>query len=539
MDYNIKIGDDKMSYTALYRKWRPKSFDDVIGQDHIVKTLRNQIASQRVAHAYLFCGTRGTGKTTTAKIFARAINCTDTINGDACNECELCKDILAGRSMNVIEIDAASNNGVDNIREIREEAKYPPTQGKYKVYIIDEVHMLSIGAFNALLKTLEEPPAHVVFILATTDPQKIPATILSRCQRYDFRRISIEDMVSEIPRYMEQENVVVEDKALRYIAQLSDGAMRDALSILDQCIAFYYGEEITLQKVLDTVGAVDNEVFYRLTAAITQKDSTICMDIVDEIVIAGRDIYQFVLELVVHFRNLLVVKSSNSHSNILDLSQDNINKLASQAEKLSQTAIMGYIQKISELSAQLKYASNDRILLEVLLIKLCEKTVLSSNDYGELLERIAKLETNLSKGVVIKQEVNAPAPEPKKLKPQAIPDDIKAAIKLWDDVKQGFELPFSAILSDTTAGYLEDNFYYIKCLNIVSQQSIDKNLDVLSNKLEEKTGKSFLLKTILQQDFEDRYGVLYGKPKAEAESDAEFASLLGTLDLDGVDFKID
>lgn len=543
IDNEIKKRDDKMSYTALYRKWRPKSFNDVIGQDHIVRTLKNQIASQRVAHAYLFCGTRGTGKTSTAKIFARAINCISPKDGDACNECELCEDILAGRSMNVIEIDAASNNGVDNIREIREEAKYPPTQGKYKVYIIDEVHMLSIGAFNALLKTLEEPPAHVIFILATTDPQKIPATILSRCQRYDFRRIGIDSMVSEIKEYMQHENIDVEDKALRYIAQLSDGAMRDALSILDQCMAFYYGEPITLQKVLDTVGAVDHEVFYRLTQALAQKDSTQCMDIVEAIVLAGRDIYQFVLEFVIHFRNLLVVKSSASHSNILDLSEDNINKLAAQAQNISTYALMEFIQKFSELSTALKYASNDRILLEVLLIKLCEKTSLEASDYDGLVERISKIETDLSKGLVSHTIQNKAATEqtksePVKLKPQAIPEDIKAAIKLWNDVKQGYELPFSAILSDTTAGYLDDNFYYIKCLNIVSQQSIDKNIETLSSKLEEKTGKRFQLKTILQDDFDDRYARLYGKAKKQQE-DADFASLLGSLNLEGVDFKID
>ena len=227
-----------MSYTALYRKFRPQEFTDVRGQDHIVTTLKNQIKADRIGHAYLFCGTRGTGKTTIAKIFARAVNCEHPADGSPCGECAACRSIAAGTSMNVIEIDAASNNGVDNIRQIREEVEYRPTEGRYKVYIIDEVHMLSIGAFNALLKTLEEPPSYVIFILATTESHKIPITILSRCQRYDFRRISIDVIASRLRELMDEEQVTVEEKALRYIAKAGDGSMRDALSLLDQCIAF-------------------------------------------------------------------------------------------------------------------------------------------------------------------------------------------------------------------------------------------------------------------------------------------------------------
>ena len=246
-----------MSYQALYRKFRPQEFDDVKGQDHIVTTLKNQIKADRIGHAYLFCGTRGTGKTTIAKIFAKAVNCEHPVDGSPCGECPTCRAIAAGNSMNVIEIDAASNNGVDNIRQIREEVEYRPTEGKYKVYIIDEVHMLSIGAFNALLKTLEEPPAYVIFILATTEAHKIPITILSRCQRYDFRRISIDTITARLRELMDAEQVTVEDRALRYIAKAGDGSMRDALSLLDQCIAFYLGQELTYDKVLDTLGAVD------------------------------------------------------------------------------------------------------------------------------------------------------------------------------------------------------------------------------------------------------------------------------------------
>ena len=261
-----------MSYTALYRKFRPTSFEDVKGQDHIITTLQNQIKANRIGHAYLFCGTRGTGKTTVAKIFAKAVNCEHPVDGSPCGECAMCRSIAAGTSMNVIEIDAASNNGVDNIREIREEVTYRPTEGKYKVYIIDEVHMLSIGAFNALLKTLEEPPEYVIFILATTEVHKIPLTILSRCQHYDFKRITIDTIAARMNELMEAEQVDVEEKAIRYIAKAADGSMRDALSLLDQCIAFYLGQKLTYDNVLEVLGAVDTDVFSRLLRKIIQRD---------------------------------------------------------------------------------------------------------------------------------------------------------------------------------------------------------------------------------------------------------------------------
>ena len=263
---------DIMSYTALYRKFRPSTFDQVKGQDHIVQTLKNQINANRIGHAYLFCGTRGTGKTSVAKIFAKAVNCEHPVDGSPCNECETCRGITNGSAMNVIEIDAASNNGVDNIRQIRDEIQYSPSSGKYTVYIIDEVHMLSIGAFNALLKTLEEPPAYVIFILATTEPHKIPITILSRCQRYDFKRISIDTIAARLSELMEKESIEVEDKAIRYVAKAADGSMRDALSLLDQCIAFYLGQKLTYDNVLDVLGAVDNEIFSRLTRSVIDSD---------------------------------------------------------------------------------------------------------------------------------------------------------------------------------------------------------------------------------------------------------------------------
>ena len=277
-----------MSYMALYRKFRPGEFEDVKGQDAIVKTLKNQISAGRIRHAYLFCGTRGTGKTTVAKIFAKAVNCEHPVDGSPCGECAACRAIAAGNSMNVIEIDAASNNGVDNIREIREEVAYRPTEGRYKVYIIDEVHMLSIGAFNALLKTLEEPPEYVICILATTEANKIPVTILSRCQRYDFKRISIDTIAARLRELIDKEQWDVEEKAVRYIAKAADGSMRDGLSLLDQCAAFYIGERLTYDHVLEILGAVDTDVFSRLLREILSMEVSNRHEAADEQVIGGR-----------------------------------------------------------------------------------------------------------------------------------------------------------------------------------------------------------------------------------------------------------
>ena len=335
-----------MSYTALYRKYRPSEFEDVKGQDHIVTTLKNQIKADRIGHAYLFCGTRGTGKTTVAKIFAKAVNCEHPVDGSPCGECQSCKAIAAGSSMNVIEIDAASNNGVENIRQIREEVSYSPTQGKYKVYIIDEVHMLSIGAFNALLKTLEEPPSYVIFILATTESHKIPITILSRCQKYDFR-------------------VEAEEKAVRYVAKAGDGSMRDALSLLDQCIAFYLGEPLTYDHVLEVLGAVDTEVFSRLLRSILANDIVAAIELLEDLIVQGRELGQFVTDFVWYLRNLLLVKSSDEMEDVLDMSSENLALLKEEADMIEADVIMRYIRIFSDLSGQLKYAPQKRVLIEI------------------------------------------------------------------------------------------------------------------------------------------------------------------------------
>jgi len=392
-----------MSYTALYRKWRPSTFEDVKGQDHIVQTLQNQITSQRVGHAYLFCGTRGTGKTSIAKIFARAVNCEHPVGGSPCNECDTCKNILRNSSMNVVEIDAASNNGVENIREIREQVQYPPTEGTYRVYIIDEVHMLSTGAFNALLKTLEEPPSYVIFILATTEVHKIPITVLSRCQRYDFKRITIETITNRLKELAAAEQIPVEDKALTYVAKAADGSMRDALSLLDQCVAFHFGTLLTYDNVLEVLGAVDSSVFSAMLRAIIGKQTAECIRRLEEMVIQGRELGQFVMDFIWYLRNLLVLKTADDAESMLEMSEDNLKQLREEAQMIDGETLMRYIRIFSELSNQLRYASQKRVLIEVALIKLTKPQMEQNLD--SVLQRLGELEARLEEGPAFSPEM--------------------------------------------------------------------------------------------------------------------------------------
>jgi len=382
-----------MSYTALYRKWRPTSFEEVRGQDHIVKTLKNQINSGRIGHAYLFCGTRGTGKTSIAKIFARAVNCEHPVDGSPCGECSMCRQIAEGASLNVVEIDAASNNGVENIRDIREQVQYPPTDGRYRVYIIDEVHMLSIGAFNALLKTLEEPPSYVIFILATTEVHKIPITILSRCQRYDFKRISIDTIAGRLAELTQAEQIDVDDRALRYVARAADGSMRDALSLLDQCVAFHFGEKLTYDNVLEVLGAVDNRVFSKLFQAVLASDTKACIREIEEMIIQGRDLSQLVNDFVWYMRNLLIAKTTDEPGDMLDMSEENLAVLKEEATGVDTETLMRYIRIFSELSGQLRYASQKRILVEIAFIKLTTPSMEQNLD--SILQRITLLEQKM------------------------------------------------------------------------------------------------------------------------------------------------
>ncbi|MBE5869138.1 MAG: DNA polymerase III subunit gamma/tau [Lachnospiraceae bacterium] len=452
-----------MSYTALYRKFRPDNFSDVKGQDHIVTTLRNQLRAGRIGHAYLFTGTRGTGKTSVAKIFARAVNCENPVEEGPCGECPICRAIASGASMNVIEIDAASNNGVDNIREIVDEVSYSPAEGKYKVYIIDEVHMLSIGAFNALLKTLEEPPSYVIFILATTEVHKIPITILSRCQRYDFKRISIDTITARLRALMDQEQVQIEDRALRYIAKIADGSMRDALSLLDQCIAFHLGSELTYDKVLDVLGAVDTEVFGRLFRSVVERNVLGCIELLEEIVMQGRELTQFVTDFTWYLRNLMLVKSSDEITDVIDVSTENLARLREEAQMAPIDGILRYIRIFSELSGQVRYATQKRVMIEMALIKLCKPAMETSGD--ALLERIREVEEKVERGVTIlapEYEDRAAGQPQVGIKekppiPKAIPEDVQEIVSKWAAIAGSAENPMKMYLKSAKLSLGGDN----------------------------------------------------------------------------------
>jgi len=510
-----------MSYTALYRKFRPDSFGDVKGQEHIVTTLQNQLKANRIGHAYLFTGTRGTGKTTVAKIFAKTVNCENPTEEGPCGECRICKAIAAGASMNVIEIDAASNNGVDNIREIVEEVSYSPAEGKYKVYIIDEVHMLSIGAFNALLKTLEEPPSYVIFILATTEVHKLPITILSRCQRYDFKRITIDTITSRMQELIDAEGVQVEEKALRYIAKTADGSMRDALSLLDQCIAFHLGKELTYDKVLDVLGAVDTEVFSRLLRHVLDRDVTGCVTLLEEIVMQGRELTQFVTDFAWYLRNLMLVQSSDNLEDVIDMSSDNLARLKEEAQMIEMDRIVRYIRIFSELSGQIRYASQKRILVEIALIKLCKPDMETTPD--SLIDRIRQVEDKVENGVVLVQgevsegnttqgtPVASVSTAPRPQLPKAIPDDIKAIVAKWPSICGNADNPMRMYMKMARLSLGGDN-----CLQMVLEDGPasdyfsrhPENKQQLEYILADFAGKevAVTIQTVSgERDFEDHY----------------------------------
>ena len=386
-----------MGYTALYREWRPKTFDDVVGQEHITTTLKNEIINDRIAHAYLFCGTRGTGKTSTAKVMAKALNCLNLQDGEPCNECEMCKKINEGLDIDVTELDAASNNGIDKIRDIIDDTKYPPQEAKYKVYIMDEVHMLSVGAVNAFLKTLEEPPKNVIFILATTDPQKLPIPILSRCQRFDFKRINHKEVSARLRRITEAQNIDCEDKSLDLIARVCDGAMRDALSILDQAIAM--GEnEIDYNDLVSILGLVTNEYLFDITNSIIERNIEKSMIIVDKLVYSGKDMQLFIKDLIAHFRNLLMIKVTTNPEEVLDMSLENITLVREQGRKIRVEEIMRDIRILQEAEANSKMSKQSRLYLELSIIKMCKIEYDTSNEV--ILSRMNRLEEDLKNGKV-------------------------------------------------------------------------------------------------------------------------------------------
>ena len=402
--YERLEGWKTLAYTALYREWRPRNFEDVVGQEPITTTLKNQILNNRITHAYLFCGTRGTGKTSTAKVMAKALNCLDLKNGEPCNECAMCKKINDGLAIDVTELDAASNNGIDRIRDIIEDAKYPPQEGRFKVYIMDEVHMLSMGAVNAFLKTLEEPPANVVFILATTDPQKLPITILSRCQRFDFKRISNINISERLRKIISAQGVLADDKSLGLIARVSDGSMRDALSILDQSIAMGDGK-VEYDGLINMLGLVTNEHLFSITSSVIERNIQKAMTTIEDIVLAGKDMGLFMKDLVVHFRNLLMIKVTNNPEEVLDMSVENIALVKEQGGRIRVEEIMRDIRILQEAENNARASKQTRLYLELAVIKMCKIEYDTSSEV--ILARVNRMEEALRTGKVQVAQVNS------------------------------------------------------------------------------------------------------------------------------------
>ena len=507
-------------HKALYRAYRPQTFKDVVGQEHIIQTLKNQIENGNVGHAYLFCGTRGTGKTSTAKIFARAVNCIDSVNEEPCNECEVCKDILNDNIMDVIEIDAASNNSVDDVREIRENVKYTPAKCKYKVYIIDEVHMLSQGAFNALLKTLEEPPSYVIFILATTEPHKIPATILSRCQRFDFKRVTVQDMSSRMKEICEDVNIEVDERALNLIARNSQGALRDALSILDQCMSFS-DDKIEYKDVVDLLGTVNIEQLFEMAEYVIKEDTKKCLEILNEFVIWGKDIKNLIDDLIDHFRNLMICKVSTELDEIISLPEETIEQLKAQSNLIETNDIIRILNILSETQDNIKSSSNPRVLAEVSIMKLSQPMFDESKE--ALIKRLANLEaiiksgnikvtTDNSASTVESQDttvVENKQPEVEEVYYEEVKsEDVKLVEKSWENIlmniKKDKNMPVYAILREAKdfnvyANDLyiifDDNFAFAK-----NKLNDPKTLGYIENVVRDTLNRSFSIKIILKSE---------------------------------------
>lgn len=485
-----------MSYVALYRKFRPKTFEEVKGQDNIIKTLKNQIKIGKPAHAYLFCGTRGTGKTSVAKIMARAVNCKNPIDSSPCNKCEVCRSILNESSLEIVEMDAASNNGIENIRKIRDDIQYMPNLVKYRVYIIDEVHMLSNQAFNALLKTLEEPPSYVIFILATTEAHKIPITILSRCQRYDFKRISVNTISENLKGLCSMENIMIEDKAVNYIARLADGAMRDALSLLDECLAFHIDSTISYEDVLQILGTTDNDDFEKLLKAILSEDILQVFTVIDYLVMSGREISQFINDFIWYLRNLLIIKMSGAASCIIDESDENIERSRRISENISKDALKRYIKKLSELYNRLRYSNQKRVLLELEVLRLINPDMEENKE--AILERISKLEKNtISKvyknNIIVEDDESDIIQEKEVALDKAKYEDLILLKKEWHNIIEGLESSTKALFKGTIVECFDSKTFSIVFYdNTKYSLALNKDkIDELNKFLELQYKKSF------------------------------------------------
>jgi DNA polymerase-3 subunit gamma/tau len=504
-------------HKALYRAYRPQNFEDVVGQEHITRTLRNQIESNNVGHAYIFSGTRGTGKTSTAKIFARAVNCINSINQEPCNECDVCKDILNDNIMDVIEIDAASNNSVDDIRELRENVKYSPTKSKYKVYIIDEVHMLSQGAFNALLKTLEEPPSYVIFILATTEQHKIPATILSRCQRFDFKRVTVSDMTDRMKKICNEEKIEVEDKALNLIARNSQGALRDALSMLDQCISFA-DHKIEYKDVVELLGTVNIEQLFEMAQFIINQDTKNSLQILNEFIIWGKDIRNLVNDLIDHFRNLMVCKVSTDLDEIISLPEEIINQLKLQADNVDVNDIIRVLNVLSVTQDTMKTSTNPRVLAEITIMKIAQPMFDESKE--ALIKRIENLENRIESGNIkvntIGIENNNEVEKTNVVEDEIAyetvkSEDVKLIESSWAKIRQSIkedkqskQMPVYFLLGDVSSFNVYENMLYIiygDGFEFAKKRLSDPStIGYIEKMIRETLNRSFSIKVILESE---------------------------------------
>lgn len=534
----------ELSYTALYREWRPTTFDDVVGQKHITVTLKNQVKNNRIAHAYLFCGTRGTGKTSTAKIMAKAVNCLNPNNGEPCNECEMCKKINAGTLIDVIEMDAASKRRLEDIKDVIENVKYPSQEAKYKVYIMDEVHMLTQEAVNAFLKTLEEPPENVIFILATTDPQKLPVTILSRCQRFDFRRINNQEIIERLKKITESEKVTADDRSLNLIARISDGALRDALSVLDQAISMS-GGAVEYDQVIKMLGLVTNENLVKLTDAIIDKNVEISMQIVDDVILSGKDVFNFIREMIGHMRNLLMVKVSKHTDEIIDMSTSNIEIIKNQASRIRIEEIMRDVRILQDAEEQSKWVSQSRIYMELSVIKMCKIEYDTSKEV--ILSRLNKLEEalkngkiNLNSNVEVKKEEHKTnvIREKQVDKNQEIEENVASQItleivkKFWKDILEAFKAKRLMVIyaALTTSSPYE-------CSNGVITLKYEQNYAFHKNRLEKQENRQIvdnMFSEVLKENVRIKYIIEEkqnnGKTKEEILKEAFGEDIVEILD---------